>query len=76
QSVLPSLILIVASLVPLFIAHSTFPYWGANLLLGLALLFYAVYQAFQASNASAKRLLSASIIYLPLVFCVILLSKF
>lgn len=81
QSVLPSLVLIAASLVPLFMAHSklmghsTFPYLIANVLLGSALLFYAVYLAFQTSNASAKRLLSASIIYLPLVFCVILVSR-
>jgi heme o synthase len=75
QSVLPCLILLAASLIPLFIAHSNFPYWTANLLLASALLFYAGRLAFQRSNTSAKRLLSASIIYLPLVFCVILLSR-
>ena len=74
QSVLPSLILLAASLIPLFIAHSHFLYWAANLLLASGLLFCACQLAFQRSNASAKRLLSASILYLPLVFCVILLG--
>jgi len=76
QSVLPSVVLVAASLIPLFIAHSTFPYWSANVLLASGLLFYACRLALQKSNGSAKRLLTASIIYLPLLFCVILLSRF
>src|SRR5215471_12303124 len=72
QSVLPSVVLVAASLIPLFIAHSTFPYWSANVLLASGLLFYACRLALQKSNGSAKRLLTASIIYLPLLFCVIL----
>ena len=75
QSVLPSVVLLATSFIPLFIARSTFPYWAANLLLATALFFYACRLALQRSNASAKRLLSASIIYLPLLFCVILLSR-
>lgn len=76
QSVLPCLFLVAASLIPLFIARSHLLYWAANLLLASGLLFSAGRLAFQRSNASARRLLSASILYLPLVFCVILLSKF
>ena len=76
QSVLPCLILLGASLMPLFIARSTFPYWAANLLLTWVLLFCAGRLALQRSNASAKRLLCASIIYLPLLFGVILVSRF
>lgn len=76
QGVLPCLILLAASLIPLLIAHSHFLYWAANLLLASGLLFYACRLAFQRSNASAKRLLSASILYLPLAFCVILLGRF
>jgi heme o synthase len=76
QSVLPCLFLLPASLIPLFLTHSSFPYWVANLLLTLAFLFCAARLASQQSNLMARRLLSASIIYLPLVFCVALLSKF
>jgi protoheme IX farnesyltransferase len=76
QSVLPCLILLAASLILLFTAHSHIPYWVANLLLASLFLFCAGRLAFQRSNASAKRLLSVSIIYLPLVFCVVLLSRF
>ena len=76
QSVLPCVILLMASLIAVFSAHSHFPYWVANSLIASAFLFCAGRLAFQRSNTSAKRLLSASIIYLPLVFCVILLSRF
>jgi protoheme IX farnesyltransferase len=76
QAVLPSLLLLPASLIPLFLIHSHFPYWVFNLLFTLALLFSGGRLAFQRSNAPARRLLSASIIYLPSVFCVILISRF
>ena len=76
QSVLPCLILFAASFITLFIAQSIFPYWFANLLLASVLLVCAGRLAFQKSNASAKRLLSVSIMYLPLIFCVILLGRF
>src|SRR5262249_50681977 len=76
QSILPSLILLWVSLIPLFMAHSNLPYWAANLLVASGLLFYAGRLASQRTNASAKRLLSALIISLPIVFGVILLSRF
>ena len=76
QSLVPSLLLVPATIIPLFLTHSSFPYWVLNLLLTSWLFLFAVRLASQRSNAAAKRLLSTSIIYLPLVFCVILLNRF
>jgi len=75
QSVLPCLFLLPASVTPLLLTHSNFPYSAANLLFTLVFLSYAARLATQRLNTMAKRLLSASIIYLPLVFCVILFSR-
>ena len=75
QAVLPCLLLVPASLIPLILAHSSFPYWVANLLLTSGFLFYAVRLAVGRSNVVAKRLLFVSIIYLPLVFFTSLLGK-
>src|SRR5215510_3646037 len=75
QSVLPSLLLIPVGIIPMFLAHSHLPYRAASVLLSLAFLLFAMRLAFQRSNVTAKRLLFASIIYLPIVFFVLLLSK-
>lgn len=76
QSLLPCLLLVPASLIPSILAHSRFPYWIVNLVLTSAFLISAGRLASQRSNGAAKRLLFASIIYLPAVFCVALLSRF
>jgi len=75
QSVLPSLLLIPVGIIPMLLAHSHLPYRAASVLLSLAFLLFAMRLAFQRSNVTAKRLLFASIIYLPIVFFVLLLSK-
>jgi len=75
QSVLPSLLLIPVGIIPMLLAHSHLPYRAASVLLSSAFLLFAMRLAFQRSNVTAKRLLFASIIYLPIVFFVLLLSK-
>jgi heme o synthase len=46
-----------------------------TLLLGLAFLWYSARFAFRRSNVSARQLLSASIVYLPLVFALMMLNR-
>jgi protoheme IX farnesyltransferase len=75
QSVLPSLFLVPLGIVPLFLAHSHLSYWVANILFSSGFLVCTMRLAFQRSNWTARRLLFASIIYLPMVLFVILLSK-
>src|SRR5215469_8627062 len=75
QSVAPCLLLMSAGTVPILLSHSHPAYWIANLFFTLCLLFYATRLALQRTNVVAKRLLLASIIYLPIVFFVTLLSK-
>jgi len=76
QSLVPSLLLVPASFIPSLLTHVRFPYWILNVLLTSGLLLYAKRLASQRSNAAAKRLLGASILYLPLVFFVLLLNRF
>jgi len=76
ESLVPSLLLVPASFIPSLLTHPRFPFWILNLVLSSALLLPVMRVASQRSNAAAKRLLGASILYLPLVFCVILLNRF
>jgi protoheme IX farnesyltransferase len=75
QCVLPCLLLVPASLVPLLRSHSGVPYLLAVLFLSSVFVICAVRLSFERSNAVARRLLFASIIYLPLIFVVMLLGK-
>jgi len=75
QSVLPSLLLVPAAIIPMFLAHSHAAYRASNVLLSSVFLLFAMRLAFQRSNVTAKRLLFASIIYLPIAFFILLLSK-
>lgn len=75
QSLVPALLLIPATFLPLLLTHPNFPYWALNTLLTSGLILSAIRLGYQRSNAAAKRLLSASIVYLPLVFFVVLLSS-
>lgn len=52
----------------------TLYFWGA-LLLGMAFLQFAVRAALRPSNLHARRLLHASVIYLPLLFALLMLDK-
>ena len=74
QSVLPALALIPLSLIPMFLGHAGPVYTVGALLLGFYFFYCAAELAFRHSNAVARRLLFASIIYLPFVFVLMVLD--
>jgi protoheme IX farnesyltransferase len=75
QSVLPSLALLSVTVVPLVLRHASPAVTGGTLLLSLSFLYFAGRLTVVRSNAAARRLLLASIIYLPLVFVLQVLTK-
>jgi heme o synthase len=69
-------LLIIATLLPALIAHSGYFYLFAAIFLDLS-FYYIVYQASASrSKLAAKRLLHASVIYLPLLYLLMLADKF
>src|SRR5271170_1841084 len=75
QTCLGSLALIPVSLIA-GIGSKMGPTWSVGtLLLGLTFLWYSARFAFLRSNVSARQLLRASIVYLPLVFAWMMLNK-
>lgn len=75
QSALPAMLLLPCSMVPSFIGFTGNIYLAGASLLGVAFGYYVVRQAFDHSNSAARRLLFASIIYLPAVFLLLVLDK-
>jgi heme o synthase len=75
QSVAPSLALIPVALIPAIAGQWSLGYSVGGFLLGSIFLFYSARFAYRKSNASARQLLAASIIYLPAVFAVMMLNK-
>jgi protoheme IX farnesyltransferase len=75
QSGLPCLLLVPASLAPLLLSHSHFAYVIVSIFVSMIFLSYALRLSFERSNAVARRLLFASLMYLPAIFFVMLLSK-
>jgi protoheme IX farnesyltransferase len=65
QSVLPAVALIPLTLMPTFLGDADRAYLIGPLLLGAGFVWYAAHLALRRSNASARRLLLASIVYLP-----------
>jgi len=74
QSVLPALALIPLSLIPVLLGSAGPVYMVGALLLGSYFFYCAAQLAFRHSNAVARRLLFASIIYLPFVFVLMVLD--
>jgi len=68
-----SLALVPISLVPGLLREAGLMYFLAALVLGLGFLYFAACLAFSKSNATARRLLLASVVYLPLMFAVMML---
>lgn len=64
QSVLPLVALVPISILQ---GHGAIFYW-AGLLLALGLLYFGLEFVFRQSRGAARRLLAASIVYLPLLF--------
>jgi protoheme IX farnesyltransferase len=75
QSAAVSLLLIAVSLIPAVAFQSSLGYSVAAVPLGLIFFYYSSRFAYEKSNASARRLLVASIIYLPLMLGLIMLNK-
>ena len=68
-------LLFVASLLPVFIAHTGKLYFGSAMILGISFYYFAYLAAQSRSKLAAKRLLHASVIYLPLLYLFMLLDK-
>jgi heme o synthase len=75
QSVTPSLVLLLVTVVPLALRHADSAVTGGTLLLSLSFLYFAARLAVVQSNAAARRLLLASVIYLPSMFVLQVLIK-
>ncbi len=70
-----SLVLIPASLMPVFLGQAGKVYLVGALVLGLGFFHFGVRLALQRSNSLARRLVLASIVYLPLVFALLMVDK-
>lgn len=75
QSVMPALLLIPISLIPAVAGDEGRIYFVGALVLGIAFFYCAARLAFERSNTTARRLLLASIVYLPSVFFFLLLDR-
>jgi len=75
QTVLPSFALIALSFAPLLLGRVGLFYTAGALLFSLAFLYYGVQLAMRKTNAAARRLLLASILYLPIVFVAMVIGR-
>ena len=75
QSLVAPLALIPLNLTPTFLGHAGLIYLVGALLLSSSFFYYGARLALRRSNVIARRLLFASIVYLPLVFVLMVLDK-
>ncbi len=75
QILVTSLVLLPISLLPTLLGQMGWVYFLGALPLGLALLYYGVLTAKIRSNVLARRLLLASVFYLPLIFGLMIVDK-
>jgi protoheme IX farnesyltransferase len=75
QSSLPALVLLGVALVPAIRGEAGIVYLAGALVLGGGFLCYSARFAFQMSIVSARQLLFASILYLPVLFTLLALDK-
>jgi heme o synthase len=75
QCLLPALGLFIVAFVPALRGQSGIVYFAGALVLGGVLLYYSARFALQRSVASARQLLLASILYLPVLFALLALDK-
>jgi heme o synthase len=75
QCLLPALGLFIVSAIPALCGHSGFAYLAGALILGGIIFYYSARFAVQRSVASARQLLLASVIYLPVLFALLALDK-
>jgi hypothetical protein len=74
QSLVVSLVLIAITLVPAPNGKMGLVYFAGALMLGTIFACCSARLALQRSNASARRLLVASIVYLPAIFILLMLA--
>ena len=75
QIVVFTLMLLPVSLLPTAIGISGTVYFVGALLLGLGFLYSSISAAFSKSRQQARRLLLASVIYLPLLFALMVINS-
>jgi protoheme IX farnesyltransferase len=75
QTLLPLLALVPLSLLPVLAGASRMSYWIGALLLSLGFFYYGTQFVFRRSGSAARRLLAASIIYLPSLFALMILPR-
>ena len=75
QSLAVALALIPLSLILTIVGESGLVYSVGALILGSIFAYYSGRFAFRRSNAAARQLLAASIVYLPAVFTLMVLNK-
>lgn len=75
QALVPSLALVPVSMSPMVMLGARPVYTVAAFILSSGFFYFGARLVFQKSNTAARQLLVASILYLPLAFSVILLSK-
>jgi protoheme IX farnesyltransferase len=75
QSLLPALGLFIVGIAPALRGQSGIAYFAGALVLGVVFLYYSARFALQRSIASARQLLFASILYLPVLFALLALDK-
>jgi heme o synthase len=75
QSVFPAVLLVLCSLIPTMIGMAGSIYLLGAILLGIGFDYYAIRLAIHRTNSAARRLLFASIIYLPSLLLLMLLDK-
>ena len=68
-------LLFVASLLPVFIAYTGKLYFASAMIFGICFYYFAYHAAQSRSKVAAKRLLHASVIYLPLLYLFMILGK-
>jgi protoheme IX farnesyltransferase len=71
----PLILLLPLSLTPVLFGRAGLAYLATAVVLGAGFLYLADRLALRRSNAMARRLLFASIIYLPLIFALMVLDR-
>jgi protoheme IX farnesyltransferase len=75
QVVVFSILLIAVSLIPALMGEVGLSYLLGAVILGLLFVYYGARLAVVRSNVLARRVLMASVIYLPLVYVLMMISK-
>jgi heme o synthase len=75
QSVLPALALVSVAFAPMALRHANPVFVTGTLMLSLSFIYFAARLALIRSSQSARRLLLASILYLPLTLLLVVLAK-